>query len=71
MALHTRRVSKRPAASVSGWRTSMQSSWMVLSVMSAKAETGGVAAVALAAVLLLWFRMPETNPSNRNDAMFG
>jgi sugar phosphate permease len=30
-----------------------------------------IAAVALAAVLLLWFRMPETNPSNRNDAMFG
>ena len=29
-----------------------------------------IAAVALAAVLLLWFRMPETNPSNRNDAMF-
>jgi MFS family permease len=28
----------------------------------------GIAAVALAAVLLLWFLMPETNPSNRNDA---
>ena len=28
----------------------------------------GIAAVALAAVLLLWLRMPETNPSNRNDA---
>jgi len=27
----------------------------------------GIAAVALAAVLLLWFRMPETNPSNRNE----
>ena len=27
-----------------------------------------IAAVALAAVLLLWLRMPETNPSNRNDA---
>jgi MFS family permease len=28
----------------------------------------GIAAVALAAVLLLWLLMPETNPSNRNDA---
>ena len=27
----------------------------------------GIAAVALAAVLLLWFLMPETNPSNRNE----
>jgi MFS family permease len=27
----------------------------------------GIAAVALAAVLLLWWRMPETNPSNEND----
>ena len=26
----------------------------------------GIAAVALAAVLLLWFLMPETNPSNGN-----
>ena len=26
----------------------------------------GIAAVALAAVLLLWLLMPETNPSNRN-----
>jgi MFS family permease len=27
----------------------------------------GIAAVALAAVLLLWLLMPETNPSNRNE----
>ena len=27
----------------------------------------GIAAVALAAVLLLWFLMPETNPSNGNE----
>jgi MFS family permease len=27
----------------------------------------GIAAVALAAVLLLWLVMPETNPSNRNE----
>jgi MFS family permease len=27
----------------------------------------GIAAVALAAVLLLWFLMPETRPSNRNE----
>jgi MFS family permease len=27
----------------------------------------GIAAVALAAVLLLWLRMPETNPSNTNE----
>jgi MFS family permease len=28
----------------------------------------GIAAVALAALLLLWLRMPETSPSSRNDA---
>ena len=27
----------------------------------------GIAAVALVAVLLLWFLMPETNPSNGNE----
>jgi MFS family permease len=27
----------------------------------------GIAAIALAAVLLLWLRMPETNPSNGNE----
>jgi MFS family permease len=27
----------------------------------------GIAAIALAAVLLLWLRMPETNPSNSNE----
>ena len=27
----------------------------------------GIAAVALAAFLLVWLRMPETNPSNRNE----
>jgi MFS family permease len=27
----------------------------------------GIAAVALAAVLLLWLLMPETNPSNKNE----
>jgi predicted MFS family arabinose efflux permease len=27
----------------------------------------GIAAVALAAVLLVWFLMPETNPSSRNE----
>jgi len=27
----------------------------------------GIAAVALAAALLLWFLMPETNPSNGNE----
>jgi MFS family permease len=27
----------------------------------------GIAAVALAAVFLLWMRMPETNPSNKNE----
>jgi predicted MFS family arabinose efflux permease len=27
----------------------------------------GIASVALAAVLLLWFLMPETNPSNGNE----
>jgi predicted MFS family arabinose efflux permease len=27
----------------------------------------GIAAVALAAVLLLWFLMPETNPSNESE----
>ena len=29
----------------------------------------GIAAVALAAVLLLWSLMPETNPSNRNEQL--
>jgi MFS family permease len=29
----------------------------------------GIAAVALAAVLLLWLLMPETNPSNRNKRL--
>jgi sugar phosphate permease len=28
----------------------------------------GIAAVALAALLLLWLRMPETSPSSRNNA---
>ena len=27
----------------------------------------GIAAVALAAFLLVWLRMPETNPSNENE----
>jgi predicted MFS family arabinose efflux permease len=27
----------------------------------------GISAVALAAVLVLWLPMPETNPSNEND----
>jgi predicted MFS family arabinose efflux permease len=27
----------------------------------------GISAVALAAVLVLWLLMPETNPSNEND----
>jgi predicted MFS family arabinose efflux permease len=27
----------------------------------------GIAAVALAAVLLLWLLMPETNPSKKNE----
>jgi len=30
-----------------------------------------IAAVALVALLLLWLEMPETNPSNRNDAVSG
>jgi hypothetical protein len=32
------------------------------------ARRDGMAAAALAAVLLLWLRMPETSPSNGDDA---
>jgi MFS family permease len=42
-------------------------SGLVVASLGRAAGFLGIAAVALAAVLLLWFLMPETRPSNRNE----
>ena len=41
-------------------------SGLVAGSLGRAAGFAGIAAVALAAQLLLWFLMPETNPSGRN-----